>query len=90
MYTKKGVVHKLHAGWLINRIPGEFINQGLFTKFKGLLCGAPTESGESLKLNFWPRGSLQVQPRYLHCLPQVRGFRTGKKYNTSSIGTVNV
>ena len=25
MYSKKGVVYKLHAGWFINRTPGEFI-----------------------------------------------------------------
>ena len=37
-YSKKGVVDKLHAGWFINRTPGEFINCGLFIKFKGLLC----------------------------------------------------
>ena len=58
MYSKKGVVYKLHAGWFINRTPGEFINWGLFIKFKGLLCGNPTEGAESLILNFWPPGSL--------------------------------
>ena len=78
MYSKNGVVYKLHAGWFINRAPGEFINSGLFIKFKGLLCGNPTERGESLTLNFWPRGSLQVQPRHRDCLPQARGIRTGK------------
>ena len=31
----------------------------------------------------WPRGGLEVQPRRLHCLPQVRGFRSGKKCNKS-------
>ena len=55
--AKKGVVYKLQAGWFINR-PGEFINWGLFIKFKGLLCGNPTERAESLILNFWPPGSL--------------------------------
>ena len=58
MYSKKGVVYKLHAGEFINRPPGEFINWGLLIKFKGLLCGNPTERGESLILNFWPPGSL--------------------------------
>ena len=29
MYSKNGVVYKLHAGWFINRTPGEFINSGL-------------------------------------------------------------
>ena len=61
MYSKKGGVYKLHAGWFINRTPGEFINSGLFIKFikfKGLLCGNPTERAESLILNFWPRGRL--------------------------------
>ena len=28
MYSKKGVVYKLHAGWFINRTPGEFVNWG--------------------------------------------------------------
>ena len=46
MYSKKGVVYKLHAGWFINRTPGEFIKCGLFSKFKGLLCGNSTERGE--------------------------------------------
>ena len=44
MYSKKGVVYKLRAGWFTNRTPGEFINWGLFIKFKGLLCENP--SGE--------------------------------------------
>ena len=59
MYSKKGVVYKLHAGWFINRTPGEFINLGHFIIFEGLVlvCGTPTERGESLKLNFWPPGS---------------------------------
>ena len=30
MYSKKWGVYKLHAGWFINRTPGEFINWGLF------------------------------------------------------------
>ena len=55
---KKGVVHKLHAGWFINRTPGEFINWGLLSNLKGLLSGNPTERVESLILNFWPPGSL--------------------------------
>ena len=58
MYSKLGVVYKLHAGWFINRTPGEFINCGLFIEFKGLLCGNATERGASLKLNLWPPGSL--------------------------------
>ena len=78
MYWKNGVVYKLHAGWFINRTPGELVNCGLFIKFKGLLCGNHTERGESLKLNFWPPGSLQIHLRHHDCLPQVRGFRTGK------------
>ena len=45
MYSKNGVVYKLHAGWFINSTPGEFINRGLF-KFKGVLCGKATERGE--------------------------------------------
>ena len=80
MYSKNGVVYKLHAGWFINRTQGEFINSGLFTTFKGLLCGNPIERGESLIPNFWPRGSLQVQPRHRDCLPQAGGFRTYIKY----------
>ena len=43
MYSKIGVVHKLHAGWFIKRPPGEFIKWGLFIKFKGLLRGNPIE-----------------------------------------------
>ena len=34
MYSKKGAVYKLHAGWFINRTPGEFINSGLFINLK--------------------------------------------------------
>ena len=52
MYSRKGVVYKLHAGWFISRTPEEFINSGPFVRFKGLLCGNPMERGESLKLNF--------------------------------------
>ena len=55
MYSKKRVVYKLHAGWFINRTAGEFTNRGLFIKFKGLLCGNPTES---LILKFPGPGSL--------------------------------
>ena len=29
MYSKKGVVYKLHAGWFIKSPPGEFINRAL-------------------------------------------------------------
>ena len=49
MYSKKGVVYKLHAGWFIKRTRG--INCGLSIKFEGSLCGNPTERGESLILN---------------------------------------
>ena len=58
MYCKKGSVYKLPAGWFINRTPGGVYNCGLFIKFEGLLCGNPTERGESLILNFWPPSSL--------------------------------
>ena len=51
---QKRAVFKLHAGWLINRTPGEFRNWGLLIKLKRLLCRNPTQRGESLKLNFWP------------------------------------
>ena len=34
MYSKKGVVCKLHAGQFINRPPGEFINWGLLLNEK--------------------------------------------------------
>ena len=50
MYSKKGVVYKLHARWFINRTPGDFGNWGLFNKFRGLLFGNPTEGAESLIL----------------------------------------
>ena len=73
-----------------NRTPREFINWCLFIKFKGLLCGNPTERAERLILNLWPPGSLYVQPRHRECLPQVRGFRTRKKYNTSNVYTVKM
>ena len=52
MYSKKEVVYKLHAGWFINRAPGEFINRGLFIKFKVLLCGNPTERGGKFNTKF--------------------------------------
>ena len=55
MYSKRGFAYKLHAGWFINRTPGEIINRGLFVKFKGFLCGHLIERGESLILNFWGR-----------------------------------
>ena len=29
MYSEKGVAYKFHAGWLISRTQGEFINGGL-------------------------------------------------------------
>ena len=67
------MVYKSHGG--------EFINRGLFTNLKGLLCGNPTERGESLILNFWPHpgtvivcrkrgasGQQKIQYiKYLHC-----------------------
>ena len=34
MFSKKGVVYKLHAGWFIDRPPGEFINWGLLLNLK--------------------------------------------------------
>ena len=46
MCSKNGVVYKLHAGWFINRAPGEFINCGPFIKFKGPLSGHRTERGK--------------------------------------------
>ena len=48
---QKRVLYKLHAGWFINRTPWEFINWGIFIKFKGFLCRNLTERGESLILN---------------------------------------
>ena len=62
MYSEKGVVYKLHAGWFINRTPGEFIKWGLFIKFRGLLCGNPTARAESLILNFWPQAVYKSNP----------------------------
>ena len=32
--AKNGSVYNLHAGWFINRPPEEFVNWGLFIKFK--------------------------------------------------------
>ena len=54
--------YKLHTGWFINRTPGEFINWGICIKFKGLLCGSPTYSVESLMLNFWPQAIYKSNP----------------------------
>ena len=34
MYSTKGVVYKLHAGWFINRTQGEFINWGLLLSLR--------------------------------------------------------
>ena len=51
IYSTAGVVYKLHAGWSINRTPGEFMNCGLYIKCKGLLCGNPTE-GRKFKTKF--------------------------------------
>ena len=42
MCSGKGVVNKPHAGWSINRTPGEFINCGPFIQVKGLLGRNPT------------------------------------------------
>ena len=39
---QKGAVYKLHAGWFINRTPGEFMSCGLSIKLKSLFCGNPT------------------------------------------------
>ena len=47
MYSKKGVVYKLHAGRLINCSPVELINCSLSSKVKGLLCGNRTERGKA-------------------------------------------
>ena len=75
---QKRVVYKLHAGWFINRTLGEFINCGLLLNLKVLSVEILQKEGESLILNFWPPGSLSVQARARDCLPQARGFRTGK------------
>ena len=58
MYSKKRVVYKLHTGRFINRTPGEFINRGLLIKFKGLLCGNPTERAKSLKYQISGRNAV--------------------------------
>ena len=46
MYSKKGSVYKLPAGWFINHSPAEFINCDLLVKFKGLLCGILQKEGK--------------------------------------------
>ena len=80
MYSKKGVVYKLHAGRFISRTPGEFINWGRFIKFKGPLCGDPTERAESLILNFWPaRQFISPTPGTVTCLLQARGLQDQEK-----------
>ena len=57
MYSKKGVVCKLHAGWFINRALGEFIIGVFLLKLK-VFSVEIQQKGESLILNFWPPGSL--------------------------------
>ena len=90
MYSRNGVVYKLHAGWFINRTPGEFINRGPFIKFKGFLCGNPTERGESLILNFLA-GRQFISPTQAPWLSTAsEGLQNRKKYNTSNICTVNI
>ena len=34
MFSNKGVVYKLRAGWFVNCIPGEFIKPGLLVSLK--------------------------------------------------------
>ena len=46
MHSKNEVVYKLHAGWFINRTPLQFINPGLFIKFKGLLWKSYRKKGK--------------------------------------------
>ena len=43
MYSKKGVVYKLHAGWFVNRTPGKFINWGYELFFP---LGGPRKASE--------------------------------------------
>ena len=87
MYSKKGVIYKLHAGQFIIRTPGEFINQGLAIKFNGLRCGNPTERGESLILSFWPQAVHKSNPGTVIVK---QGASEQEKYNTSHICTVNL
>ena len=63
MYSKTGVVSKLHAGRFINRTSGEFVNWDLSIVFKRLLCGNTTERAESIKLNLWPSFKLNLWPQ---------------------------
>ena len=76
MYSKKGVVYKLHAGRFINHTPGESRNCGLFIQFRGLLRRNPTGRGESLKQKRNP-GTLIICRKW--------GASGQEKYNTSSI-----
>ena len=76
MCCKEGLFTSCTQGGL-GIAPRGIINWGLLLNQRSSLWKS-TERGESLKLNFWPPGSLQIQPRHLDCLPQVSGFRTGK------------
>ena len=63
MYSKKGVVHKLHAVWFINRTPGE-LKKRLSFLFNFEVF--------SVEIPYRKRG------KHLDCWPQVKGFRTRK------------
>ena len=83
---QKGVVYKLHAGWFISRIPGEFINSGLFINFKGLVCGNPTERADTKFL----AARQFISPTQGPSLSAAsKGLQDRKKYNTSNIYTVS-
>ena len=58
MHSKKAVIYKLRAGRFINRTPGEFMNRGLFIKFKVFSVEILQMEGKVQYQNFWPPGSL--------------------------------
>ena len=87
MYSKKGLDYKLGAGWFINHPPVEFISRGLFIKFKGLLCGNPTERGESEILVSGCQAVYKSNPGTAIVCHKRRASGQ-EKYNTSNIYTV--
>ena len=70
--------------------PGEFMNWGLFIKFKGLLCGDPTEKRGKFNTKFLAARQFisPIQAPWL-CAAS-KGLQERKKYNTSSIYTVKI
>ena len=85
--SKKGVVYKLYTGWFINGTPGDFINRGLFIKFKGLLCGNPRKKQKfNTKFLAAKQFISHTQAPWLSAASE--GLQDRKTYNTSNIYSV--